>query len=103
MSIFPARLSALTCTRQAATPPASILEGVRQGGSGGGSEIRYSGVQNGATRSELWDYGLARQMVLAFEARMSLDDVCGEGLSIRGDLTAELAAPNPVSNPTSED
>lgn len=83
--------------------PASILEGVRQGGSGGGTEIKYQGVQNGASRSELWDYGQARRMLAAFEARMSLDDVCETGLSIRGDLSNMQAAPAPTTNPTSED
>lgn len=82
--------------------PASLLEGTRQGG-GGGSEIRYSGVQNGATRNELWDYGLAKRFTLAFESRMSLDDVCPPGLSIRADLSSMLAAPHPNTNPTSED
>lgn len=83
--------------------PASILEAVRQGGGGGGTEMRYQGVANGGARSDLWDFGLARGMMLAFEARMSLDDVCGEGLSIRGDLTAQNAIPAPNTNPTSED
>ncbi|WP_315107003.1 hypothetical protein [uncultured Microbacterium sp.] len=83
--------------------PASILEAVRQGGGGGGTEMRYQGVANGGARSDLWDFGLARGMMLAFEARMSLDDVCDEGLSIRGDLTAQNAIPAPNTNPTSED
>ena len=83
--------------------PASILEAVRQGGGGGGTEMRYQGVANGGARSDLWDFGLARGMMLAFEARMSLDDVCGDGLSIRGDLTAQNAIPAPNTNPTSED
>lgn len=83
--------------------PAGILEGVRQGGSGGGTEIRYSGVQNGAGRHELWDYGLAKRFTLAFEARMSLDDIVPSGRSIRADLTTVVTIPSPVSNPTSED
>lgn len=83
--------------------PASIIEAVRQGGGGGGTEMRYQGVANGGERSDLWEFGLARRMVLAFEARMSLDDVCAPGLSIRGDLTAQNAIPTPNSNPTSED
>ncbi|MFE7067491.1 hypothetical protein [Microbacterium sp. NPDC057658] len=83
--------------------PASILEAVRQGGGGGGTEMRYQGVANGGARSDLWDFGLARGMMLAFEARMSLDDVCDEGLSIRGDLTAQNAIPALNTNPTSED
>lgn len=83
--------------------PASILEGVRQGGGGGGTEIRYSGVQNGGSRSELWDFGLAKRMLRAFEARMSLDDICPPGLSIRGDLSNFQAIPAPNTTPTSED
>lgn len=83
--------------------PASILEGVRQGGSGGGTEMKYQGVGNGGERSDLWEYGLAKRMVHAFEARMSLDDVVASGRSIRGDLSNMFATPNPTSNPTSED
>lgn len=84
--------------------PASLLEGVRQGGSGGGTEMRYQGVgENGASRSELWDYGPARRMTLAFEARMSLDDIVPSGRSIRGDLTNMFATPDPATTPTSED
>lgn len=83
--------------------PASILEAVRQGGGGGGTEMRYQGVANGAGRSDLWEFGLARRMTLAFEARMSLDDVCDPGLSIRADLTSMHALPAPATNPTSED
>lgn len=84
--------------------PASLLEGVRQGGAGGGTEMRYQGKgENGAERSELWDYGPARRMLLAFEARMSLDDISPEGMSIRGDLSDMFATPNPTTTPTSED
>ena len=83
--------------------PASFLEGVRQGGSGGGTEMRYQGVGNDGERSDLWEYGLARRMLLAFEARMSLDDVVRSGLSIRGDQANMHATPNPDTNPTSED
>ncbi len=83
--------------------PASMLEGVRQGGSGGGTEMRYQGVGNGGERSDLWEYGLAKRMVHAFEARMSLDDVVPKGKSIRGDLSNMFATPNPNTNPTSED
>lgn len=82
--------------------PAGLLEGLRQGG-GGGTEIRYSSDVGGAHRSELWDFGLPSRMVHAFEARMSLDDIVATGLSIRGDLSAEFAAPNPNIDPTSED
>ncbi|WP_460776022.1 hypothetical protein [Microbacterium sp. GXF7504] len=82
--------------------PASLLEGTRQAG-GGGTEIRYSGVQNGANRSELWDYGKARDFLHAVEARLSLDDVCDPGLSIRGDISNFVTVPTPPMNPTSED
>lgn len=82
--------------------PASLLEGVAQGGSGG-STIKYTGVANGIGRNELWEFGLAKGFALAFEARMSLDDICAPGLSIRGDLTGILALPEPLTNPTSED
>lgn len=83
--------------------PASIIEGVKQGGSGGGTEMRYQGVGNGGERSDLWEYGKAKQMLHAFEARMSLDDVVPSGHSIRGDLSNMFATPNPSTNPTSED
>ena len=82
--------------------PASLLEGVSQGGSGG-SNIKYTGVGNGVTRNELWDLGNAKAFTLAFEARMSLDDICDPGLSIRADLTNMFALPEPNTNPTSED
>lgn len=82
--------------------PASLLEGVSQGGSGG-STIKYSGVANGVSRNELWDLGSAKGFTLAFEARMSLDDICPPGFSIRADLTNMLALPEPNTNPTSED
>lgn len=84
--------------------PASMLEGVRQGGSGGGTEMRYQGVgEGGVARSEFWDFGLPKRMVLALEARLSLDDVSPDGLSIRADLSSVLATPTPTTNPTSED
>lgn len=83
--------------------PAGFIEGVRQGGSGGGTEIRYSGVANGAGRHELWDYGLAKKFALAFEARMSLDDIVPSGRSIRADLSIIVDIPTPPSSPTSED
>lgn len=80
--------------------PAAMLEASRQGGAG--SEIRYSGVANGAARNELWDYGLAKYAD-AIEARLSLDDVCQQGLSIRVDTSNYLTVPMPVEGPTSED
>lgn len=82
--------------------PASILEGVRQGGSGGGTDIKYSGVQNGAQRSEIWDYGIAKY-ASAIAARLSLDDVCAPGRSIRVDTSAFLTVPTPTEQQTSED
>lgn len=83
--------------------PASILDGTRQGGGGGGTEMRYQGVSNGSTRSDLWEFGLAKRMLAAFEARMSLDDIVAKGLSIRGDLTHMQENPAPNTHPTSED
>ena len=82
--------------------PASVVEGVRQGGSGGGTEMRYSGVANGAGRNELWDYGLAKYAD-AWEARLSLDDVCPSGESIRVDAAHLLMTPQPTTPQTSED
>lgn len=82
--------------------PASMLEGTRQAG-GGGTDIRYTGVANGTTRNELWEFGSAKAFTLAFEARMSLDDICPPGLSIRGDLSAKFSYPEQPTNPTSED
>ena len=49
------------------------------------------------------DYGPAKRMLLAFEARMSLDDIVASGKSIRGDLENMFATPDPTSTPTSED
>lgn len=82
--------------------PASLLEGVRQGGSGGGTEMRYTGVQNGAMRGEVWDFGLSKYPS-AIAARLSLDDVCPPGLSIRVDTSAFLTAPTPPDQLTSKD
>lgn len=82
--------------------PASLLEGTRQAG-GGGTDIRYTGVANGAMRGELWEFGGAKCFTLAFEARMSLDDVVPSGYSIRADLDAVHAIPAPTTNPTRED
>lgn len=83
--------------------PASLIEGVRQGGSGGGTEMRYQGVgEGGASRSDLWEFGLAKRFVNAFEARLSLDDVSPNGLSIRGDRSHVIANPAPATNPASE-
>lgn len=82
--------------------PASLLEGTRQAG-GGGTDIRYTGVANGAMRGELWEFGAAKGFTLAFEARMSLDDIVPSGQSIRADLTSIQAIPAPDTNPPRED
>lgn len=82
--------------------PASLLEGVRQGGSGGGTEMRYTGVQNDAQRFEVWDFGLAKY-ASAIAARLSLDDICPKGKSIRVDTSAFLTAPTPPDQLTSKD
>lgn len=83
--------------------PASLLEAVRQGGSGGGTEMRYTGVaQNGAQRAELWDFGLAK-FASAIGGRMSLDDVSEPGHLIRLDTSFFLTVPTPTKLQTSED
>lgn len=79
--------------------PAGLLEGSKQGG---GTDIKYSGVENGATRNELWDFGLAKYAD-AVDARLSLDDVCVDGQSIRVEAAAYLSTPNPTTPLTSED
>lgn len=87
----------------ATATPADLLEGAKQGGSGG-TTMRYQGVGEGGTaRSDLWDFGLAKRFTLAVEARLSLDDVVPAGFSIRADRTAAVASPAPATNPTSED
>ncbi|HEU5223932.1 MAG TPA: hypothetical protein VFU07_09690 [Candidatus Lumbricidophila sp.] len=80
-----------------AAVPASIIEGAKNGG---GSDIEYSNSLT--TRHELYDYGTKR-FVQAIEARLSLDDVCAPGLSIRADLTDLMATATPNTDPTSED
>lgn len=76
--------------------PASVIEGAKNGGSG---EMNYS---NSLTaRNETYDYGTAL-FVGAFEARMSLDDVCPPGQSIRGDLTALATVPTPTLVPVED-
>lgn len=79
--------------------PASLLEGSRQGG---GTDIKYSGVNNGADRNELWDFGLDKY-ASAIDDRLSLDDVCPSGESIRVDASRYLTAPMPTTPQTSED
>lgn len=83
--------------------PADMLEGAKQGGSGG-TTMRYQGVgEGGATRSDLWDFGLAKRFTLAVEARLSLDDVVPSGMSIRADRSNAIATPTPPTTQTSED
>lgn len=87
----------------ATATPADLLEGAKQGGSGG-TTMRYQGVgEGGVTRSDLWDFGLAKRFTLAVEARLSMDDVVAPGLSVRADRAAVVSAPTPATNPTSED
>jgi hypothetical protein len=80
--------------------PASIVEGAKQGG--GSGDMHYSTEAGGAARNELWDYGL-KKYADAWEARLSLDDVCPPGQSIRVDASAFLTTPNPTTPQTSED
>lgn len=79
--------------------PASLLEGSKQSG---GGDIHYSTEAGGAQRNELWDFGLSK-FADAIEARLSLDDICPPGLSLRLDIGDYLATPNPTTPPTSED
>lgn len=80
-----------------AAVPASLIEGSKDGS---GSDIEYS--NDTTARNELWDFG-TKTFVQAIEARLSLDDVCAPGLSIRADLTSLMATPTPNINPTSAD
>ena len=80
--------------------PADLLEGTKQGG--GSGDIHYSTEAGGAQRNELWDFGLSK-FADAIEARLSLDDVCPSGLSLRVDPGGYLTAPNPATPATSED
>lgn len=79
--------------------PGALLEGSKQGG---GTDIKYSGVNNGAERNELWDFGLAKYAD-AIGGRLSLDDVCPSGQSIRVDASRYLTVPQPTTPQTSED
>jgi hypothetical protein len=78
--------------------PASLLEGSKHGGSSG--EMSYSNETD--RRNELWDFGLAKYADAA-EARLSLDDVCAPGQSIRVDASRYLSVPTPTDPQTSED
>ncbi len=77
--------------------PAELLEGSKQGSAG---SMTYSNETS--KRNELWDYGLARYAD-AVEGRLSLDDVCASGQSIRVDASAYLTTPTPTEPQTSED
>lgn len=78
--------------------PAALVEGAKQSG---GGDIHYSSEAGGAQRNELWDFGIAKYAD-AIESRLSLDDVCEKGLSIRVDASNYLTA-TPVEPQTSED
>lgn len=77
--------------------PASIIEGSKDSG---GSDIEYSNGET--TPNELYAYG-TKNFVQAIEARLSLDDVCAPGRSIRADLAGVADISTPRNNPTSED
>jgi hypothetical protein len=77
--------------------PASIIEGSKDSG---GNDVEYSNAAD--SRNELYDLG-TKAYVLAIEARLSLDDVCAPGLSIRADLGNLMAPTSPNSNPTAAD
>ncbi|HTN57515.1 MAG TPA: hypothetical protein VL043_04555 [Protaetiibacter sp.] len=77
--------------------PASIIEGAKNGSAG---EINYSNETG--KRNELYDYGTAL-FVNAIEARLSMDDVCQPGHSIRADLTGTMTVPTPLMSPARED
>ena len=80
-----------------AAVPASLIEGAKDGG---GTDLNYS--NDGSKRAELYDFGTVR-FVQAIEARLSLDDVCAPGRSIRAGMTWRMAPQTPDTNPTSED
>lgn len=77
--------------------PASIIEGAKNGSAG---EINYSNETG--KRNELYDFGTSL-FVNAIEARLSLDDVCPAGQSIRADLTHLMQVPTPTIAPARED
>jgi hypothetical protein len=79
--------------------PASIVEGAKQGG--GSGDMHYSTEAGGSVRNELWDYGLGKYAD-AWAARLSLDDVCPSGQSIRVDASNFLTS-TPTEPQTSED
>lgn len=77
--------------------PASLIEGSKDGS---GSDIEYSNGET--TPNELYNFG-TKNFVQAIEARLSLDDVCPPGDSIRADLSEFQATTSPSINPTSVD
>lgn len=77
--------------------PASIIEGSKDSG---GADIEYSNGET--TPNELYNFG-TKNFVQAIESRLSLDDVCPPGDSIRADLANLMAIPSQTINPTSAD
>jgi hypothetical protein len=77
--------------------PASIIEGAKNGSA---SEIEYNNAST--ERNGLLDFGTAL-FVNAIEARLSMDDVCAPGNSIRGDLANYTTVPTPAISPALED
>ena len=104
-------LYAIGATDDSPHGPQSGNQGGRPEGAG---DLRVGGLPSGsislviapngsASATVLWEYGSAKGFTLAFEARMSLDDIVPSGQSIRGDLTSIQAIPAPDTNPTRED
>jgi len=70
--------------------PASLIEGAKNGSAG---EISYSNETT--KRNELYDFGTAL-FVNAIAARLSEDDVCPPGQSIRPELADLMQVPTPT-------
>lgn len=70
--------------------PASLIEGAKNGSAG---EINYSNETS--KRNELYDFGTAL-FVNAIAARLSEDDVCPPGQSIRPELGGLMQVPTPT-------
>jgi hypothetical protein len=77
--------------------PASLIEGAKNGSAG---EINYSNETT--KRNELYDFGTGL-FVNAIAARLSMDDVCPPGQSIRPDLSTLMQVPTPTTVPALED
>jgi len=77
--------------------PAAMLEGSKDGS---GGDIRYSNET--AARGELFDFTLLGY-VKAIEARLSLDDVCAPGRSMRFDRSELTSVPSPTVSAPTED